>query len=130
MEVDAASPLDTLKVNCRVPSEKGRLVGTGDVHLLDDAAVQVGLEEDLVALRYEIPRQPHAGRRCCGGGREGRSGCRVHRRDLIVVKNDHGDNAADDSEGQQDKGGGDDLGFVVIFRHAGCSLCSVLKVLR
>ena len=62
MEVDGACALDTMKVNGGVSREVPRLVGAGDIDLLDDLAVEARPEEDLVSLRDEVLRKPHDGR--------------------------------------------------------------------
>lgn len=129
MEVDGFSCLDAVKVNGRVPGEEYCLVGTGDIFHLNDPGVQVRLQEDLVAVRNEILRQPHDRWWFCGGGRQGWTGRRVHARDLSVVQNDHGDNADDGRDGQDDKGGGDSLAYEGLFGHGGCFLPSALKIL-
>lgn len=72
MEVDGCSCLGAVKVNSRVPSKENGLVGTGDIFHLNDPGVHVRLQEDLVAVRNEILRQPHDRR--CGGGHRGRRG--------------------------------------------------------
>lgn len=99
MEVDSASPLDTVKVNCRVSCEEHCLVGTGDIHLLNDSGVEVRLDEDLVPLGYETLRQPHDGWRSFSGGWVGWTWRRVQFRDLSFVQNNHGDNPSDDRDG-------------------------------
>lgn len=112
MEVDGASPLNTMKVDSRISREKQCLVGTGHIYHLDDFAVEVRLEEDLVTLRYEIPWQSHDRWWSHGGGREGWTGCWVHCRDLSFVQNDHGDNASYRRDSKDDKSSGGDLGYV------------------
>ncbi len=128
MEVDGASPLDTVKVNSRVSSEVQGLVGTGDIHLLNDSGVEVRLEDDLVVLRYEVLWQPHDRWWSLGDERGGWTGRRVQWSDLNLVHNDHGDNAGDGRESQDDKGNGECLGYHGFFGHGGCFLWSVLKV--
>lgn len=119
-----------MKVNRRVSGEEHCLIGTGHIYLLDDLGVEVRLEEDLVALRYEILWQPHDRWWSCCGGREGWTGRRIQFRDLRLVQNGHGDNASNDRDGQDDKGSGECLGCKGTFHaeRGGCFLLSVLKV--
>lgn len=62
MEVDGACALDTMKVNGGVSREEHRLVGAGDVDLLEDLAVEARPEQDLVSLRDQVLRKPRDGR--------------------------------------------------------------------
>lgn len=116
-----------MKVNRGVPCEEHGLVGTGDVHYLNDSSVEVRLEEDLVAERYEVLRQAHDGWWSDGGGREGWTGRRVQFRDLSLINNDHCHNPGNYRDGQHSKGGGKSLGREGLFGHGGCFLWSVPK---
>lgn len=121
MEVDGAGDLGTVEVHSRISSEDHRLVGAGDVDLLDDPAVEVKLEEDLVTVGYQIPRQPQDWRRWLGGGLEGWKRCRVwvYFIEFYVVYDGQGDEAADGRSGQDDEGRGEALGYVGCFGHPG-----------
>lgn len=117
MEVDGCSCLGAVKVNCRVPSKENGLVRTGDIFHLNDPGVQVRLQEDLVAVRNESLRQPHEGRCSCGGGDHG--WMEFQGRERSVVQNDHGENASDGRDSQDDKDGGDSFGYDRPFGHGG-----------
>lgn len=112
--------MDTVKINSRVPSEDEGLVRAGDVDLVNDPGVEVRLEVEFVAVRFQVPRQPQFGpgsRGKLGGGGVGRTGCWIHGLNLDVVHDQHGEDAGDGRDGQYDRGDGKNLGYVESFRH-------------
>lgn len=93
MQVNCLSLLDAVEINGGDPVELQCLVYAGAVFLLHDLSVQVRLQEHPVAVRKEIFRQPH-GRQNFGG---------PEARKVIVEEGDHGDDASNDEDCQDDQ---------------------------
>lgn len=53
VQIDEVRLLDSVEVDGDVPGEERALVGTGDVDLLDDPAVEVSLKGDIVEFGFQ-----------------------------------------------------------------------------
>lgn len=93
MQVNCLSLLDAVEMNDGDPVELQRLVYAGAVFILHDLSVQLRLQEHVVAVRKEVFRQPH-GRQNFGA---------AEARKIIVEEDDHGDDASNDEDCQDDQ---------------------------
>lgn len=93
MQVNCLSLLNAVEINNGDPIELQRLVYTGAIFILHDLSVQMRLQEYLVAVRMEIFWQPH-GRQNFGG---------PEARKVIAEEDDHGDDASNDEDCQDDQ---------------------------
>lgn len=127
VQVDVPGRLVAVKPDGGVPGEEQRLVGGRDVHLLHDPGVEVELDLDVVALREQVPRQPHVHRRVGGGGRHGGTSRHVHAGGLNLEHDYHGDHAGDGGDRQDAEDDGQTFGQAGFVGHGGSFLRSALK---